>query len=142
MEKLLKLIREKNVPEAEIDKIVAEAMEDLEHSNPRVYDEIKMKLKKLAYSIDRPTAETIVRNMRPKGQMWSYDQIQSYVNGKGIHECITNWYLVMNMCYNDYYATAKNFGYANDADFYYSLAKDFIEDPDAEPFKVEKYFSH
>jgi hypothetical protein len=46
------------------------------------------------------------------------------------------------MCYNDYYNTAKHYGYAGDAEFYYCLAKDFIEDVDADPFKVEKYFLH
>lgn len=141
-EKLIKIIRNKNVPESEIDVIVACAFDYLEHSNMRAYTEVEEKLTKLAYSIDRKTAESIVHNMKPKGQMWSYEQIHSFIMNKGITDNCVNWYLVMNMCYNDYYNTAKQFGYAGDAEFYFSLAKDFIDDPDAEPFKVEKYFMH
>lgn len=142
MKKLLKVIHEKNIPVEEVDALVADALELLEHSNPRAYEEIGMKFKKMAYSIDRSKAEMIVHNMKPKGQMWTFDQIQSFVQSKGIKDNYVNWYLVMNMCYNDYYNTAKHYGYAGDAEFYYCLAKDFIEDVDADPFKVEKYFLH
>lgn len=46
----------------------------------------------------------------------------------------------ISMVYNDYYDTAKTFGLQNDPEFYFSLAKDFIDDPNAKPLKVEKYF--
>ena len=46
------------------------------------------------------------------------------------------WYLNQY----DFSATAKHFGLQNDVEFFYHLAKDFIEDPDAKPMKVEKYF--
>ena len=36
--------------------------------------------------------------------------------------------------------TAVMVGMQNDDEFYFSLACDFINDPDAKPFKVEKYF--
>lgn len=78
--------------------------------------------------------------MKPRGQMWSYEQIKKYIEGKGITDRYVDWYLVMNMCYNDYYNTAKMYGLQNEVDFYFHLAKDFIEDPDAEPHKVAKYF--
>lgn len=142
IEKLMHTIREKDIPTEEVYSVVAWAFEALEKSNVRLYHEAEEKLTKLAYSITLPEAEKIVREMHPKGQMWSYDQIKQFVHSKGITEDCTNWYLVMNMCYNDYYNTAKAFGFAGDAEFYFSLARDFIEDPDAEPFKVEKYFTH
>ena len=41
---------------------------------------------------------------------------------------------------NDCYDTTKVFGLQDDAEFYFNPAKDFIEDPDAKPLKVEKYF--
>ena len=46
----------------------------------------------------------------------------------------------MNMIYNDYCDTAKLYNLQNDPEFFFSLARDFIEDPDAKPLKVEKYF--
>ena len=97
-------------------------------------------LEHLAYSIDKKCAEEIVRNMRPKGEMWPLEQVEKYVTQKGIHGDYIEWYLVMNMCYNDYYGTAKMYGLQNEVDFYFNLAKDFIEDPDAEPYKVARYF--
>ena len=39
-----------------------------------------------------------------------------------------------------YWTTAKLYGLHADVDVFYNLAKDFIEDPDAKPMKVEKYF--
>ena len=112
-----------------------------EHTESRIQHEVCEKVEKLAYKINQQDAEQIVKNMEPRGQYWSVKQIKDYLVAKGdVDECI-EYYLVMNMAYNDYYGTAKLFGLQNDPEFYYSIAKDFINDPDAKPFKVEKYFS-
>lgn len=116
------------------------AMDRLERSDPEAYEETMMGLEKLAYKINRDEAEQIVRNMRPKGQAWSYQQVVDAVKERGIASDFCNWYLVMNMVYNDFMNTARAYGMQNDVDFFFSLAKDFIEDPDAKPLKVEKYF--
>lgn len=77
----------------------------------------------------------------PQLQQWSWNQIEDYIKSKDLDpKCTETWYLVMNMVYNDYYDTAKVFGHLNDVEFFYHLAKDFIDDPDAKPLKVEKYF--
>lgn len=99
------------------------------------------KLEKLAYKITPMKAEQIVKSMKPRGQHWTLKQIKEYLASKGITENYIYYYLVMNMAYNDYFETAKLFGLQNDPEFFYSLAKDFIEDEDAKPFKVEKYFA-
>lgn len=139
---LMKKIREKNIPQEEIDEKICWAMEILERSNPSAYREFIDKLEGMAYSITKAEAETIVRAMRPKGQMWSYDQVKELINSKGIMEGCVDWYLVMNMCYNDYYNTAKTYGLQNDVNFYFNLAQDFITDMDAGKHKVARYFSH
>lgn len=107
---------------------------------PELYDKVMDKLECLAYKIPRDEAEDIVRRMSPYGQHWSYNQVKDFVASHGVEDNWTNWYLVLNMVYNDYCATAKTFGLYDDPEFYFSLAKDFIEDPDAKPLKVEKYF--
>lgn len=117
-----------------------EVMEKIKRKWPDLYEDLMCDLECLAYKIPTEEAIQIVKAMRPKGQHWSMQQIKDYCRDKGIDKDIVNWYLVMNMCYNDYYDTAKTFGLQNDDEFYYSLAKDFIEDPDAKPLKVEKYF--
>lgn len=121
-----------------------EVMEKLKRKHPEMYDELMGDLECLAYKIPSDEAVDIVRAMRPRGQNWSMQQVKDLCRTKGIDvtkssECV-NYYLCMNMAYNDYYDTAKMFGLQSDEEFFFSLAKDFIEDPDAKPFKVEKYF--
>ena len=107
---------------------------------PDLYDIIMEKLECLAYRIPEDEAESIVRRMSPRGQHWSYNQVKDFVESHGIKSDWTNWYLVLNMCYNDYYDAAKAFDLQDDPEFFFSLARDFIEDADAKPLKVEKYF--
>lgn len=107
---------------------------------PELYDKVMDKIECLAYRISKDEAEDIVRRMEPYGQHWSYNQVKDFVSSHGIEDDYNNWYLVLNMVYNDYCTTAKTFGLHDDPEFYFSLAKDFIDDPDAKPLKVEKYF--
>lgn len=124
----------------EVWTISEDMLNKLSRKDPMMYDEYIDKLERLAYRIPKDEAERIVRAMRPKGQYWSYTQVMDLVKSKGVTGDWVNWYLVMNMVYNDFCATAKHFGLQNDVEFFYHLAKDFIEDPDAKPMKVEKYF--
>ena len=124
----------------EVWTISEDMLNKLARKDPMMFDEYIDKLEHLAYRIPKDEAERIVRAMRPKGQYWSYTQVMDLVRSKGVTGDCVNWYLVMNMVYNDYCATAKHFGLQNDVEFFYHLAKDFIEDPDAKPMKVEKYF--
>lgn len=124
----------------EVWTISEDMLNKLARKDPMMFDEYIDKLEHLAYRIPKEEAERIVRAMRPKGQYWSYAQVTDLVKSKGVTGDWVNWYLVMNMVYNDFCATAKHFGLQNDVEFFYHLAKDFIEDPDAKPMKVEKYF--
>lgn len=124
----------------EVWTISEDMLNKLARKDPMMFEEYIEKLEHLAYRIPKDEAELIVRAMRPKGQYWSYTQVYDLVKSKGVTGDWVNWYLVMNMVYNDFCATAKHFGLQNDVEFFYHLAKDFIEDPDAKPMKVEKYF--
>lgn len=126
--------------EEEAWEIADEVMEKIKRKWPEMYDELMEDLEGLAYKIPADEAVQIVKAMRPKGQNWSMQQVKDMCREHGIDKDCTSWYLVLNMVYNDYCGTAKAFGLQNDEDFYWSLAKDFIEDPDAKPFKIEKYF--
>ena len=120
---------------------VAEMLDILERTNPKLYREMADRLESVAYNIPYEEAERIVRNMTPKGQHWGYNDIEKLCNTKGITKDITSFYLVMNMVYNDYYNTAAKYGMQNDAEFFWSLTSDFIMDADAPPHKVAKYFA-
>ena len=126
--------------EEEAWAILDNTMEKLKRRDSVLYDSIMDELECLAYKIPAEEAMQIVKAMRPKGQNWSMQQVKDLCREHGVDKDIVNWYLVLNMVYNDYCNTAKVFGLQSDAEFYWCLAKDFIEDPDAKPFKVEKYF--
>lgn len=136
--RIIEELEHKGIDRSEVDKINCEAFNYLKHADPKAYSMLEQKLEDLAYTISRQQAEQIVRNMRPQGQVWTYEQVEDLTGVKGC----TDMYLAMNMSYNDYYSTAKKFGLQNDANFYLSIAENFVNDPDAEPYKVAKYFMH
>lgn len=138
-EEIIQLAMDKGYGE-EVHEATEKLVNYVAKADPQMYERYMLDLKKLAYKIPVEEAERIVKAMRPRGQYWSYSQIKEYLKEKGIeHDCV-NWYLVMNMAYNDFFETAKVYGHQNDVEFFYCLARDFISDPDAKPFKVEKYF--
>lgn len=78
--------------------------------------------------------------MKPFGEHWTYEGVKDFIEAKGIYDKCVEYYLVMNMTYNDYYDVATNFGHQSDAEFYFELANAFINDIDGSKYKVEKYF--
>ena len=120
---------------------VAEMLDVLERTNPKLYMEMVERLEDVAYNIPYEEAERIVRGMSPRGQHWGYNDVEKLCNSKGITTDIVTYYMVMNMVYNDYYKTAQTYGLQNDVEFFWSLAMDFITDPDSPSHKVAKYFS-
>lgn len=121
--------------------IDARGWKALKESDRAKYDLLVDELEDLMYCIEPQEAESIVRTMKPFGQVWSRSEIESFVRDKGIDRRICDWYMVMNMARNDYYNTAKMVGKQDDAEFYYSIARDFIMDPDGAKHKVGKYFA-
>lgn len=120
-----------------------QVIEDLYCKLDNKYQELLCdSLKAVAYQIPLDKAKKIVQSMTPYGEHWSYDKIKDYIANKGVPpDESVHYYLVMNMCYNDYYKTAEAFGQKDNADFYFMLAHDFIDDPDAKKLKVEHYFN-
>lgn len=118
-----------------------EHLDRLSKSNPACYQHAIDNLEGTICSIDKGQAFEIVRKMTPRGQMWSFDAVKSLMEQNGITGNPIHYYLVLNMVYNDYYDTAVTYGVDKDIKFFLSLAKDFINDPDGKPYKVEKYFS-
>ena len=112
-----------------------------EKSDMSVRTSVSEQMEKLAYRLTPSEAENIVRNMRPRGQNWSMQQVSDYLAGVDPSADSLYYYIAMNMAYNDYASTAKVFGLQNSVEFYYNIAKDFINDVDAKPYKLEKFFS-
>ena len=76
-----------------------------------------------------------------KGGMYSWHQTQQYARNMGItgEERLVEFYAAMNAMYSDFHKAAKKFG-VDKPEFYATMAKCFIEDPDAVEDKVAKYY--
>lgn len=95
------------------------------------------------YSINKDEAMTIVRNMRPYGEVYNMDTVKNMIQANGVEytdkNCI-RYYLCMNMYAND----AKQVAEENNMPvekFCFVMAKSFINDIDGDKHKVEKYFT-
>lgn len=102
-----------------------------------------------AVDLDHATMQRWVDGMvnadGTRGAHWSMDQTTAVGRARGVDmaeigpEC---WWVTMCMMYSDYYHTAAMFGLDRE-DFYVSLAKDFLSDPDAPggaKAKLEGYY--
>ena len=49
---------------------------------------------------------------------------------------------VLNMIYSDYVKVAKKFNVGSNIDFYVDMAKAFLDDKDAGPDKLTKYYQY
>ena len=136
---MIKKIVERHGAEA-LEELMDIILCDIKISSPEIFHKEIERLENALYTIHHPDAERIVKTMRPYGEHWSFEQVEDFVKGKGISDHMCKWYLVMNMAYNDYHKTAELVGKDTDADFYFSLARDFIMDEDGKPHKVGWYF--
>lgn len=87
--------------------------------------------------LDRATIHHWVDNMvnadGTRGAHWSQDQTTAVGRAHGVDMTVVSpecWWTAMCMMYSDYCRTAETFGLDRE-DFYASLAKDFLFDPDA-----------
>lgn len=140
IEVIEKIAKKDNPNWDKVHCVINDGMQRLRQYDPRFYDDVMDDLCDIAYYISDEKAKEIVRSMRPYGEKWSMDTIESFLRAKRSDYICVSWYLVMNMMYNDYHSTASMVGMSEDSEFYYSLAKDFIEDEDMHKYKIGKYF--
>ena len=127
------------VKKEKMDEVYYKMSDFLKDYNKEWYDKFYEEAESIIYYIDEDCARKIVGAMLPYGQRWSMEEVTEYLRGKGIMEHTKCYYLVMNMMYNDYARTAKQYN-IDVPEFYFDLSYDFINDPDAKKHKVEKYF--
>lgn len=115
-------------------------LDKLAAKSPDLYAHAMQKLEEISCAIEPEQAKAIVAKMYPRGQKWTLEEVKRILLDKNIQGKDVKYYLAINMAYNDYYDTASAFGLQRDPEFFFMLAKDFVEDPDAKPMKIEKYF--
>lgn len=74
-----------------------------------------------------------------KGPHWSMDQTKQVAAQKNVSENPLEFWVAMNMMYSDYCAMAKKHN-VNTVDFYVDMAKAFLDDKDAKPDKLGRYY--
>ena len=122
-----------------MNEVYYEMADWIKNHDANAYETFVDKAEDVVYDIDSSKAQGIVAMMTPYGQRWNWDEIRTFVMDRGVPEYdVCKYYLVMNMCYNDYRRTAEKYG-LDRPDFYYDLAWDFINDDDAKSHKIAKY---
>lgn len=121
-----------------LSEILDDLMEIVKQYDEKCYKEYAIELYKMAYGnhLNREIAEEIVKEMRPAGMRWSFDETRNIQNQRGLNNIPeADFFTVINSAYNDY----KNM-FGEDVESYVRFTLDFIEDEDAKPDKVTNYF--
>ena len=74
-----------------------------------------------------------------KGPHWSMEQTKGVKDKLQLNVDPVEFYVAMNMMYSDYCGIARKYGIDN-PEFYAHMAKAFLNDKDAGPGKLAKYF--
>ena len=74
-----------------------------------------------------------------KGPHWSFDQAKQLMAQKSIDCDPDEFWAALNMMFSDYAPVAKKHN-ASTVDFYVEMAKAFLDDKDAKPDKLERYY--
>ena len=75
------------------------------------------------------------------GAHWSMEKTEEIRKQRGIAIDPLEFWVTMNMMYSDYCLTAEKLG-TNSAEFYVCMSKAFLEDQDAQPEKLSRYYEY
>lgn len=113
-------------------------MED-DSGRRRIYDDVD------APNLTPETAKHWVSKMEnadgTHGPHWSIEKTEEVRKQRGIAVDEVTWWATMNMIYSDYCLAVEKLG-ANTAEFYICLAKAFLDDKDAQPNKLARYYEY
>ena len=122
-----------------LSDILEDTLEIIQKYDENCYKEFEMDLYKMAYgqNLSKEMAMKIVHNMQPYGQKWNIEETMNIQEQFGIGNINPiDFYTVINMAYNDY-----NNLFNDNIEMYVRFADDFINDIDAKPHKIFKYFT-
>lgn len=107
-----------------------------------IRDHADGKAKKAPFT--KETAEertsTMVNEDGSHGAHWTFDQAKRIMEQRSIEENPVEWWAAINMIYSDYYEVAKKHNVGGTVDFFADMAKAFLDDKDAGPNKIARYY--
>ena len=97
-----------------------------------------------AFSLD--TAKAWTKKMKnadgTQGPHWTLEQAKQIMAQRKIGLDPVQFWVTLNMIYSDYSPVAKKHGLGGSLDFYADLAKAFLDDKDAKPNKLARYYEN
>lgn len=119
---------------AEVSEMLLDSIKETEpdfyrHAESILYEALHGK------KLTKELAEKIIHKMHPHGMKWTLEQTTDVMHQKGLTVEPVDFWIVMNMAYNDYHKM-----FEEDADKYVEFSKLFIDDEDAKECKVYEYF--
>ena len=127
----------------DLENMFRTLMDNLEVDNPELANKYKSEVEDYIYAITLDEGIEIVRDMKPIGEKFSYQTVESYLVNKGLNleeAEVVKYYMVMNMFANDYKKIFDKYPQINNTEMYYEFTSCFINDEDAPKHKVGKYF--
>lgn len=112
---------------------------DTRDNNYDLYEYVEGELYEMVYGkkISEEIANKWVETMQPVGEYWRMEETASAMHNLGYHYDPVDFYVVANMCFNDYYDLVKD-----DEDLALHLANNWLNDEDARDCKLYQYWKH
>lgn len=76
-----------------------------------------------------------------RGAHWTMEKTEEVRRQRGIAADPLEWWVAMNMIYSDYCVVADKLG-TSTAEFYAGMARAFLDDKDAQPEKLGRYYEY
>ena len=76
------------------------------------------------------------------GAHWSLEQAKQVMAQRGIECDPIQFWATINMIYSDYVKVARHHGVGDKIEFYADMAKAFLDDKDAQPDKLARYYEY
>lgn len=96
--------------------------------------------------LSKEMAHSWVENMKHanggSGEKWPLEHVKQVLARKGIVSDPLQYWVAMNALYSDYCSVFMKAGIGDSVDFYVDLAKAFINDSDAQPEKLARYYEY
>lgn len=128
-----------NTNKEKIIDIIDMLMCEVKETKHKLYEHIECEMYEMVYGkkISEEMAEEWVSNMKPKHKHWTYEETTSAMQSMGYNCDKTEYFIVANMLYNDYYDIVKD-----DEELALKMAYHWLKDEDAKECKLYEYWKH